>query len=273
MDIDEALHLLARAPDSPIDVAELSLHLARDEYADLDVEAYLSEVNAIAHEASRFVRGDFESRVTGLCRYLFHDMGFRGNVKDYYDPRNTYFNQVLERKTGIPISLSAVMIAVGRRVGLNVVGVGLPGHFVVKVIGEGREVLVDPFHGGRRITPEDCGILVQQVTGQEFEVTPGTLEPLPLGLMAQRMLGNLKGVYLQREDFARAARVMERIRQLNPRDSIQCRDLGVCYLRLEKPGKAIDLLSAYVTAFPEAEDAKTAGELLKQARRLIAGMN
>src|SRR5712664_1801514 len=74
MDIDEALHLLARAPDSPIDVAELSLHLARDEYPDLDVEAYLSEVNAIAHEASRFVRGDFESRVTGLCRYLFHDM-------------------------------------------------------------------------------------------------------------------------------------------------------------------------------------------------------
>src|SRR5439155_17624575 len=113
MDIDEALHLLSRAPDSPIDVAELSLHLARDEYPELDVEAYLSEVNAIAHEASRLVRGEFDARVTGLCRYLFHDMGFRGNVKDYYDPRNTYFNQVLERRTGIPISLSAVTMAVG----------------------------------------------------------------------------------------------------------------------------------------------------------------
>src|SRR5207302_7848210 len=118
MDMHEALQLLARAPDSPPDFAEWALHMARDEYPELDVEAYLSEVNAIAHEASRLVRGEFEARVTGLCRYLFHDMGFRGNVKDYYDPRNTYFNQVLERRTGIPISLSAVTIAVGRRVGL-----------------------------------------------------------------------------------------------------------------------------------------------------------
>jgi len=273
MDIDEVLNLLARAPATPIDIAELALHLARDEYPDLDVEAYLSEVNALAHEAGRFVRGDFDARVAGLCRYVFHDMGFRGNVKEYYDPRNSYFNQVLERRTGIPITLSAVVMAVGRRVGLDVVGVGLPGHFIVKIIGDGRDALVDPFHGGRRITPHDCGILVQQVTGQEFEATPDALEPLPLGLMAQRMLGNLKGIYLQREDFVRAVRVMERARQLNPRDSIQCRDLGVCYLRLEKPGKAIDLLAAYLTAFPEAEDAKTVGELLKQARRLVAGMN
>jgi regulator of sirC expression with transglutaminase-like and TPR domain len=273
MNLDETLHLLARAPDSPIDVAELALHLARDEYPDLDVDAYLSEVNALAHEAGRFVRGDFDARVTGLCRYLFHDMGFHGNVKEYYDPRNSYFNQVLERRTGIPITLSAVMMAVGRRVGLDVVGVGLPGHFIVKVIGDGRDALVDPFHGGRRITPYDCGILVQQVTGREFEATPDALEPLPLGLMAQRMLGNLKGIYLQCEDYVRAARVMERARQLNPRDSLQCRDLGICYLRLEKPGKAIDLLAAYLTAFPEAEDAKTVGELLKQARRVVAGMN
>src|SRR5262245_64167 len=197
MDLDQALNLLAREPDAPLDVAELALHLARDEYPDLDVEAYLSELRALAHEAQRFVRGEFEARVHGLCRYLFHDVGLRGNVQDYYDPRNSYLNQVLDRRTGIPISLSAVCMAVGRRVGLNVLGIGLPGHFIVKVVEDGREILLDPFHGGRRLTVDDCAILVQQVTGQEFQPTPENLRPLPLGLMAQRVLGNLKGIYLQ----------------------------------------------------------------------------
>src|SRR5262249_10034374 len=122
-------------------------------------------------------------------------------------------------------------------------------------------------------TADDCAILVQQVTGREFQPTPENLRPLPLGLIAQRMLGNLKGIYLQKEDFGRAVRVMERLRQLNPRDLIQRRDLGVCYVRLAKPGKAIDHLAAYLSALPKAEDAETVSALLKQARRVVADMN
>src|SRR6185369_6933648 len=156
MNLDAALELLARNPQAPLDLAEVALGLARDEYADLDVDAYLGQLNAMAHEARRLVRGPLESQVNGLCRYLFHDMGFRGNVKEYYDPRNSYLNQVLERRTGIPIALSAVVMAVGRRVGLEVEGVGLPGHFVVKIAEGNHEVLVDPFHGGRLLTETDC---------------------------------------------------------------------------------------------------------------------
>jgi regulator of sirC expression with transglutaminase-like and TPR domain len=273
MKLDEALDLLAREPNAPLDLAELALQLARDEYPDLDVEAYLGEIEALAHEARRLVRGDFDARVTGLCRYLFHEMGFRGNIKDYYDPRNSYLNQVLERRTGIPIALSAVMMAVGRRVGLDVAGIGLPGHFVVRVQGDGEEIFVDPFHGGRRITPDDCAILVHQITGEDFAPTPENLRPMPLAFVAQRMLNNLKGIYLQKDDFVRAVRVMERLRQLSPGDATQRRDLGVCYLRLEQPGRAIDHLAAYVTSLPDAEDAKTVSELLKQARRVVAGLN
>src|SRR6516164_1254717 len=114
MNFDAALDLLARDPASPLDLAELGLLLARDEYPDLDVEACLCELDGMAHEASAYLRGDLKARVEGLCRYLFHDMGFRGNT-DYYDARNSYLNQVLERRTGIPISLSAVAIAVGAR--------------------------------------------------------------------------------------------------------------------------------------------------------------
>src|SRR5438034_4900818 len=101
MDVDAALTLLARDPAAPLDLAELALELARDEYSDLDVEAYLSELDGMAHEAKTYLRGSLEARVTGLCRYLFHEMGFRGNRQEYNDPHNSYLNQVLDRRTGI----------------------------------------------------------------------------------------------------------------------------------------------------------------------------
>src|SRR5207245_10392581 len=132
MDLDRVLDRLAHDAAAPVDVAELALQLARDEYANLDVEAYLSELTGMAHEAKNYLRGSLEARVFGLCRYLFHEMGFRGNVQDYYDPRNSYLNEVLDRRTGLPITLSLVAMAIGKRAGLSITGVGLPGHFVVK---------------------------------------------------------------------------------------------------------------------------------------------
>src|SRR5262245_623602 len=204
MNLDEALTLLARDPAAPLDLAEVALLLASDEYPDLDVSAYLSELTGMAHEVRHRLRGGLEARVTAFCRYLFHDMGFRGNTKDYYDARNSYLNEVLDRRTGLPIALAAVAIAVGSRAGLEVVGVGLPGHFIAKAVADGREVLFDPFHGGRRLTPEDCEILVEKVCGLTIEATPQLLEAAPLGQIVLRILTNLKGVYLHDNDFPRA---------------------------------------------------------------------
>src|SRR5919201_4028452 len=99
MNLDSALALLSRDRGAPLDLAELALLLARDEYADVDVEAYLGELAAMAHEARAYLRGDLEARAAGLCRYLFHEMGFRGNTREYYDSRNGYLNQVLDRRT------------------------------------------------------------------------------------------------------------------------------------------------------------------------------
>jgi regulator of sirC expression with transglutaminase-like and TPR domain len=273
MELDVALDRLAREPAAPLDLAEVALRLARDEYPDLDVEAYLSELDGMAHEARRYVRGDLKAQVTGLCRYLFHEMGFRGNAQEYYDPRNSYLNQVLDRRTGIPISLSLVAMAVGNRAGLEVVGVGLPGHFIAKGVTNGRAVLFDPFHGGRRLEPEECEHLVRRVTGMKFEATPGALEPTPPGLIAQRMLNNLKAVYLGAEDWDRAVRVIERLRQLAPGDPLQRRDLGVSLLRGDEPGKAIDHLAAYLDAVPAAVDGAAVRKLLGQARGLVAKWN
>jgi regulator of sirC expression with transglutaminase-like and TPR domain len=273
MNLDDALDQLARDPDAPLDLAELALHLARDEYADLDVEAYLSELAAIAREAQAYLRGDLEARVAGLCRYLFHEMGFHGNTRDYYDPRNSYFNQVLDRRTGIPITLSAVALAVGARTGLSVVGVALPGHFIAKAVEGRREVLFDPFHGGRRLRPDECGHLVQQATGEAFQVTPASLRAAPLGLVVRRMLTNLKTVYVRAGDFLRAVRVILRLLQLNPYDPVQRRDLGVSLLYAGQPGAAIDHLIAYLAAAPDGADAESVRQLLRRARSDVAKWN
>jgi regulator of sirC expression with transglutaminase-like and TPR domain len=273
MKLDAALDLLARDPVAPLDVAELALYLAQDEYPALDVEAYLAELDGMAREARNYLGGSLEARVKGLCRYLFHEMGFHGNTRDYYDPLNSYLNQVIDRRTGLPITLTVMAMAVGARVGLEVAGVGLPGHFVAKAVENGREVIFDPFHGGRALTPEECGHLVQQVLGQPFVVDTFHLQALPLGLLVQRLLTNLKGVYLRTEDYSRAVRTIERLRQLAPGDVGQQRDLGAVLLRTEQPGRAIDHLRAYLAAAPESDDAAAVREMLEQARTAVARWN
>jgi regulator of sirC expression with transglutaminase-like and TPR domain len=273
MDLNRALTLLSHDPAAPLDLGELALRLARDEYPALDVEAHLAELDGMAHEARPHLRGRFEARVAGLCRYLFHDLGFRGNEADYYDPRNSYFNDVLDRRLGIPITLSAVAMAVGRRAGLTVEGVGLPGHFVAKAVEGGREVIFDPFHGGRVLTPRQCAAVVERVVGVPFEVTPEVLRAAPLGAIVQRMLKNLKAVYLRGGDYARAVRVMGRLLQLDPGDAVQRRDLGATLLQAGEPGKAIAHLEAYLEAAPDAEDMAAVRRLLGQARAAVARWN
>lgn len=271
--LDVILEHLARDPAGPFDLAEVALQLAGDEYPRLDVEAYLAELAALAHEAKCYARGNFTARVDGLCRFLFHELGFRGNKKDYYDPRNSYFNHVLDRRTGIPITLSAVMMAMGQRIGMTIVGIGLPGHFVVRCRGDEQDILIDPFHGGRRLSLTDCEHLVQQATGAPYHAQLAELPAIPLGLIVQRMLNNLKGIYLEREDWDRSIRVLGRLRQLQPHDIQTRRDLGLCLARNCQPGKAIDHLEAYLCAVPEAEDAASVRQVLSAATREVARWN
>ncbi|MBY0525500.1 MAG: transglutaminase-like domain-containing protein [Gemmataceae bacterium] len=273
MDLDTILTHLAEDPAAPLDVAELALRLAADEYPDLDVEAYLSELDGMAREARAYIGGDLDAQVNGLCRYLFHEMGFRGNTQNYYDARNSYLNEVLDLRRGIPITLSIVAIAVGARAGLEVVGVGLPGHFVAKAVNNGDEAIFDPFHGGRRLTLEECEQLVEQVTKQPIQVGALHLAPLPVGLIAQRMLINLKGIYLKAEDYPRALRILGRLRQLAPRDVVQRRDLGATLLQAGQPGPAIDHLEAYLNALSDGPDVVAVQELLDRAKSEVARWN
>src|SRR5262249_10855889 len=155
-----------------------------------------------------------------------------------------------------------VAIAVGERVGLRVVGVGLPGHFIAKAVDDGCEILFDPFHGGRVLAPDECEVLVEKVTGVSFRATAGALEALPVALIVRRMLTNLKAVYLRDGDFGRAVRVLERLRQLAPDDPLEQRDLGVSLLHAGQPGKAVGHLTTYLEASPHGADADDVRKLL-----------
>jgi regulator of sirC expression with transglutaminase-like and TPR domain len=273
MRLDVALSLLAREPAAPLDLAELALLLAQDEYPQLDVEAYLNEVAGMAHDARAFLHGGLHSQVRGLCRYLFHDMGFRGNANDYYSPRNSYLNEVLDRRTGIPLTLSTVAIAVAGRAGLEVVGIGLPGHFIAKAVRGTEEVLFDPYHGGRILTPGQCEVLVEQLTGEPFTITPELLQAMPLGRILLRLLTNLKGAHLRQGDFPRTVRVIERLRQLQPEDLQQQRDLGAVLVQMGSAGRAIPHLRAYLEGSPDADDAAVVRQVLRQAQHQVALWN
>jgi regulator of sirC expression with transglutaminase-like and TPR domain len=273
MDLDETLAGLAESPAADVDLAEVALHIACDEYGKLDVAGYLSELDVMARDARRFLGKGLDGQVAGLCRYLFHEAGFHGNQNHYYDPRNSYLNEVLDRQTGIPITLSVVAMAVGRRAGLPVEGVALPGHFIAMVRSNDERILFDPYHDGKLLEPSDCVELARRAAGEEVEVSEEMLRPAAPGIIVTRMLTNLKGCYLRKGDFRRAVRTIQRIIQITPEDLSQRRDLGVCCVQAGQPGKAIDHLAAYLNGEPEAGDMEAVEKLLEQARAEVAKWN
>jgi regulator of sirC expression with transglutaminase-like and TPR domain len=273
MQLQALLMELAIDPAAPVDLAEIALLLARDEYPQLDVDAYLSELTGMAHEARDFVGQSLAAQVTGLCRYLFHEMGFQGNQANYYDPSNSYLNDVLDRRTGIPITLSLVTMVIGQKIGLDIQGVGLPGHFVVMARNKSQRMLFDPFHGGRVLEHSDCEQLVSESAGLDIALSADMLQPAQPAQIVTRMITNLKGCYLRTGDFQRAIRTICRLIQIVPRDWSQRRDLGTCYLQHGQPGRAIDQLQAYLHNLPEALDRDAVEKLLRQAKSEIARWN
>ncbi len=274
MNLDRTLRQLAADPFAPVDLAELNLLLAADEYPDLDVPHYLGVLDDLADHLRPKLRGGLEDRTAAFSEFLFDECGFAGNAEDYYDPRNSYLNEVLDRKLGLPITLSVLAIAVGERCGLTVVGVGLPGHFVVKAVsGCGDEVLFDPFHGGQLLDYDGVEQLVAAVTGHPFQAHEESLAGTPPGLIAQRMLNNLKATLLKSGEFARAARVIRRLTQLVPTDPTQRRDLGVSLVRAGECGQAMQHLQAYLDMVPSADDAAAARQFLREARKQVAKWN
>ena len=239
--------LLTR-PDEDIDLAEAALLIACEEYPSLEPDRYLARLDSMGEAlAARLPESAEALEVAAALReYLFRQEGFHGNSDEYYDPRNSFLNDVLDRRTGIPITLSAVYIEVARRAGVPVFGVGLPGHFVVKLLGADREVLVDPFHGGAVLTEEDCQARLNRIFEGRVKMEPRMLAAVTPRQILERMLRNLKALYVKEADHPRTLGVLELLLRLGPGGLEDLRDRGLVYAALDCYGFAVRDLEAYL---------------------------
>ncbi len=275
MDAAARFRRLADAPEGEIRLAEAALWIAADEYPDLDIAAWLTGLDDLGDRAARGITPamDVDDATGALNALLFEQEGFRGHAEDYYDPRNSFLNDVLERRLGIPITLSVVYIEVAARAGLTVRGVGLPGHFIVRAERHGTHRLLDPFDRGAALAAADCQALVQRVHGAHVRFDPAYLRPVTTREIVTRMLANLKGIYTSLGDWSRALRTIERLLALAPAALAEVRDRGTVHARLGNARAAIRDWEAYLAGDPPAGDAERVRQDLRALRQALAVLN
>jgi len=224
---------IARLPDERIDLAEAALWVAAEQYEGLDVAGYLARLADLAERARPRLAaaGNLAERVAALNRFLYDEQSFRGNRSDYYDARNSFLNEVIDRRTGIPITLAIIYLAVAARLGLPVHGVGFPGHFLLKCDAP-DEIVIDPFEG-TLLTREDCEARWRATLGEDTPFDARSLAPAPARETLARVIGNLKQIFLAQQDWPHALACVERILVLAPDAPTELRDRGLLYARLE----------------------------------------
>ena len=192
--------------------------VAEFEYPGLDIPAYIDRLDVLAETCQRAIRPQASPREAALMvnRILFEDLGFRGNTDDYYDPRNSFLNEVLDRQMGIPISMSVLLIEVARRVGVELSGLNFPGHFLVRFEDERDLLILDPFHNGLVLTVPELRDRLKSVLGPGAELGPEHLLPCSKHQIIARLLNNLAAIYRRANDVPRAIAVLERQAVVQP---------------------------------------------------------
>ncbi len=241
----------------------------------MDIELYLRKLDILAARVEVLLGVDRSSAAVleSLNDIIFVQEGLHGNTEDYYDPRNSYLSEVLDRKQGIPITLSVIYMEVARRISFPLHGVGFPGHFIVKHVSEEREILIDPFNGGRIISVEQCQELLDRVYGNSVSMQPAFLQVMDKKAIISRMLFNLKGIYYQREEYQKALAVVERILMLNPGTPSEIRDRGLLFMQTSLFAKALADLEYYLGNSSSPEDGNNIRGHIKTLRSIVGSGN
>ena len=273
----QAFAALLDLPDGAIDLGHASLLIAREEYPDLDVGVYLARLDDMAASIrGRMKRAEgATSQIAHLNRLLFEELGFRGNREEYDDPRNSFLNDVLDRRIGIPITLSTIYLEVGRRIGCPLAGVAFPGHFLVRYNGTERlpDLLIDPFNRGQLLTEDECRARITEMYKGQLEYRPEFLRRAQNREILERMINNLKWIYQQQRDFHMALKVQQLLLCAAPDRPEEIRDRGLIHYRLALLSEAAADLDRYLTLAPEAPDAAQIRERLDELKRLAPRMN
>jgi regulator of sirC expression with transglutaminase-like and TPR domain len=253
----EGFRRAVACPDDKIDLARAALAIASDDYPTLDVTAYVSKIDTLADEVTERIghAANVYRSIAGLNDVLFQHHGYRGNRSEYFDPKNSFLNEVMERKKGIPITLSVLYMEVGQRIGLRLHGVGFPGHFLVKYFDDEKEIVIDPFNSGEVHSTESLENLLRRLFGRKIALYPGLLEPMTKKQILRRMLNNLKSIYLHANFWLKALSIIERLLILEPGSVNDLRDRGAVFLKLECFGQALADFETYLRISPDSEDA------------------
>jgi len=250
-----------------LDLAQAALLIAAEAYPGLDVDRHLAALDALADAAEPRLEAavsDLE-RARALIHFLAAEQRFSGNHEDYYDVRNSFLNDVLERRTGIPITLALIYVEVGRRLGLPMFGVGFPGHFLVKLAGR-EEIIIDPFFG-RVLDERACAERLRTVTGRETPFDRQLLRAATSQEIIVRLLRNLKQIYLQARELEPALACSERILLVEPEMAQEVRDRGLLYHQLECYAAAQTDFERFLSLAPGDASAEAVREKLLEIRR------
>ena len=254
------------------DLLDGALQIAQVEYPELDVVWCRVQVEGFARGALDRMKSGGRRGVERFNAYFFDELGFHGNAENYYDPRNSYLNDVIERRTGIPITLAALYCEVGRRAGLRAHGVGFPGHFLAKCLLPDGDVLVDCFNA-RTVSRDDCQTLLDSFSPGGGPVTDEMLEIASAREMLSRMLNNLRRIHAGQGDFARALRWIDMDLALRPDSPHGYRERGMLYVQMEQFGKALADLERYAAMQPGSPDLPQVLEQIQLIRKLLSHLN
>jgi len=254
------LRLAGGEPDLP----RAALYLAGEDYPDLDVNLYLGQIGDMAEEVRSMVGGSAEGEavVRALNHYLFDVKKFSGNAGDYYNPDNSFLNRVMDTGIGIPITLSVLYLGVAARLGLGCHGVGMPGHFLVKL--EDIDLYMDPFHGGQLLSAGDCRRLAEQMFGPGLNWDERYLSPTPSISVLSRMLNNLRVIHAHRRDLVRLTGVLERMALIDPSNVALARELAICHVEQGDISAAVRSLEELISNCTVQEDVETAQDFIQK---------
>jgi regulator of sirC expression with transglutaminase-like and TPR domain len=262
--------------DERIDLLRAALTIARTEYPNLQIASYVSRVEALAERVSRRTRdvGDTAHAIYALNTVLFQEEGLRGNRDDYYDPRNSFLNDVLDRRLGIPITLALIYMEVARRIGFPLFGVGMPGHFLLKHYDiEGRQVLIDAFNGGNVLSAKDCQRRLNEIYSGQLAFQPEFLMSVSRRQMLTRILNNLKTIYLSSRNFRKALPLVDLVLVIYPRSPEDVKNRALLRYSLGQMRGAAEDLEDYLKMSPDASDADEIRQTALSIRRGLATMN